>query len=163
GILRARHPWRPETGWRMGFHVVTNTRKTIRVPKLLNFPAESYQGLERFPAIVTVRIKTHSGYIPHVRIQIQRLWIGEGSIRNRDRRCTPVRRNETSEPVRVITRPEVIQPSLDVSLVSAEQIVVLIIADKLQLAAPGIEVRLLRDVPLGVGDNVGGLQMIREV
>jgi hypothetical protein len=35
-----------------------------------------------------------------------------------------------------------------------------VIIEKLQLAAPGIEVRFVLDVALGVGDDIGGLQVV---
>src|SRR5262249_38877774 len=102
---------------------------------------------------VSIGISFARWNIPNVCIQIQRRWITKISIRPRDRHQRPVGTYEPPQPVRVISRSEIIEPGFDVSLVSAEQVVVLITVDELQLAAPGIEVGFFRDVPLGVGND----------
>ena len=58
---------------------------------------------------MSVTIDLRGRDIPDVRIQIQALWIAELRIRHRRGLGCPIRRDESSQPIRVVAGSEVIE------------------------------------------------------
>ena len=73
------------------------------------------------------------------------------------------RRDESPQPIRVIPRAEVIEAGFGIAFFAGEFVVVGVVGDELQLAAPGVIIRVGHDHASGIGNDRSGLQMVREV
>src|SRR5215831_16145543 len=107
--------------------------------------------------VMPIGISLARGNVPDVAVLIERLRVCQVSIRNWNWSCAPIRSYETPESVAVIASALIIEAGFQVSFVSSILVVIRVVVQKLELAAPGIKIRFILDIPLGIGNDIGRL------
>src|SRR5882724_6072044 len=115
-----------------------STKQIVAAVSIRRTEGEIQHIAEAATAIVPVRVHPHSRNVPHIAVLIQRLRITEISVRDWHRYGAPVGCDESSQTVRVIPCPEVIEASFRIAFFARELVVVGIVVGELKLAAPGI-------------------------
>ena len=90
---------------------------------------------------MAIRIEARSGNIAYIRILIERLRVERIRIRYRNRNRTPIRSDKPPQPIRVIPCPKIIKPGFAIPFLTREFVMIGIVIDELEFAAPRIEVR----------------------
>ncbi len=91
--------------------------------------------VSNFDFCVPVVIETRQRKVPHIAVEIQRLGIGEFSIRHSGCFVCPIRRDEPSQAVGVVASAEVIEAGFGIAFFAGELVVVGIVVDELEFAA----------------------------
>ena len=101
--------------------------------------------------------------VPYKRIQIERLGIRKIRIRNSRSLRSPVRRNPSSQSVRIMPRPKIIESSFSIAFFAGEFVMIGIAIEELKFPTPRIVIRFRFGSANRIGDHRCGFQMIREI
>src|SRR5258707_5475931 len=102
---------------------------------------------------MSVEIKSRCGDVSDVRVKVQRLRIRKVCIRHGSCLCSPVRRGESSETIRVVSGSKVVEAGFSVPFFAGEFVMIVEVVNKLKFAAPGIIVRFVENRARSVGDD----------